>query len=158
MIFRRLRFEVPCRASHGPLTFRLTTSPSFNDVDQSPFTYPIFSQNAAFSHVWHFLIAMMMAMIGSNKAFLMSTAAAAATAMNTWELFNSKPNVIEKKRNRASVSYDAPKRKLPVLLFDVMDTIVRDPFYQDIPAFFGFESLSSYSVFFFFLFSFITRF
>ncbi|XP_013590433.1 PREDICTED: uncharacterized protein LOC106298842 [Brassica oleracea var. oleracea] len=80
---------------------------------------------------------MMMAMIGSNKAFLMSTAAAAATAMNTWELFNSKPNVIEKKRNRASVSYDAPKRKLPVLLFDVMDTIVRDPFYQDIPAFFG---------------------
>ncbi|KAL0663332.1 hypothetical protein Bca4012_100169 [Brassica carinata] len=77
----------------------------------------------------------MMAMIGSNKAFLMSTAA--ATAMNTWELFNSKPNVIEKKRNRASVSYDAPKRKLPVLLFDVMDTIVRDPFYQDIPAFFG---------------------
>ncbi|XP_019104422.1 flavin mononucleotide hydrolase 1, chloroplatic [Beta vulgaris subsp. vulgaris] len=29
------------------------------------------------------------------------------------------------------------KRKLPILLFDVMDTIVRDPFYQDIPAFFG---------------------
>ncbi|GMH30037.1 hypothetical protein Nepgr_031880 [Nepenthes gracilis] len=28
-------------------------------------------------------------------------------------------------------------RKLPVLLFDVMDTIVRDPFYEDIPAFFG---------------------
>ncbi|KAL0921268.1 hypothetical protein M5K25_008325 [Dendrobium thyrsiflorum] len=28
------------------------------------------------------------------------------------------------------------KRKLPVLLFDVMDTIVRDPFYYDIPAFF----------------------
>ncbi|XP_074272416.1 flavin mononucleotide hydrolase 1, chloroplatic-like [Silene latifolia] len=28
-------------------------------------------------------------------------------------------------------------RKLPVLLFDVMDTIVRDPFYQDIPQFFG---------------------
>nr|CAD1819965.1 unnamed protein product [Ananas comosus var. bracteatus] len=27
-------------------------------------------------------------------------------------------------------------RKLPVLLFDVMDTIVRDPFYHDIPAFF----------------------
>ncbi|CAN7128896.1 unnamed protein product [Brassica rapa subsp. narinosa] len=81
---------------------------------------------------------MMKAMIGSNKAFLMSTTAAAtATAMNTFELFNSKPNVIEKKLNRASVSYDAPKRKLPVLLFDVMDTIVRDPFYQDIPAFFG---------------------
>ncbi|KAI3757047.1 hypothetical protein L6452_04580 [Arctium lappa] len=29
------------------------------------------------------------------------------------------------------------KRKLPVLLFDVMDTIVRDPFNHDIPAFFG---------------------
>ncbi|KAK9673450.1 hypothetical protein RND81_12G168800 [Saponaria officinalis] len=28
-------------------------------------------------------------------------------------------------------------RKLPILLFDVMDTIVRDPFYQDIPNFFG---------------------
>ncbi|XP_010930151.1 flavin mononucleotide hydrolase 1, chloroplatic isoform X1 [Elaeis guineensis] len=27
-------------------------------------------------------------------------------------------------------------RKLPVLLFDIMDTIVRDPFYHDIPAFF----------------------
>ncbi|GFQ01136.1 hypothetical protein PHJA_002257500 [Phtheirospermum japonicum] len=29
------------------------------------------------------------------------------------------------------------KRKLPILLFDIMDTIVRDPFYHDIPAFFG---------------------
>ncbi|KAL3838552.1 hypothetical protein ACJIZ3_023143 [Penstemon smallii] len=28
-------------------------------------------------------------------------------------------------------------RKLPVLLFDVMSTLVRDPFYDDIPAFFG---------------------
>ncbi|KAK8937752.1 hypothetical protein KSP40_PGU012427 [Platanthera guangdongensis] len=28
------------------------------------------------------------------------------------------------------------KRKFPVFLFDVMDTIVRDPFYHDIPAFF----------------------
>ncbi|XP_016476825.2 flavin mononucleotide hydrolase 1, chloroplatic-like [Nicotiana tabacum] len=28
------------------------------------------------------------------------------------------------------------QRKLPILLFDVMDTIVRDPFYHDIPAFF----------------------
>ncbi|URD77050.1 haloacid dehalogenase-like hydrolase [Musa troglodytarum] len=27
-------------------------------------------------------------------------------------------------------------RKLPVLLFDVMDTLVRDPFYNDVPAFF----------------------
>ncbi|XP_061357420.1 flavin mononucleotide hydrolase 1, chloroplatic isoform X2 [Gastrolobium bilobum] len=29
------------------------------------------------------------------------------------------------------------KRKLPILLFDIMDTLVRDPFYQDVPAFFG---------------------
>jgi hypothetical protein len=28
-------------------------------------------------------------------------------------------------------------RKLPILLFDIMDTIVRDPFYKDIPEFFG---------------------
>ncbi|OWM72331.1 hypothetical protein CDL15_Pgr018216 [Punica granatum] len=47
-------------------------------------------------------------------------------------------------RSRASaVSFSdntaAPvsSRKLPVLLFDIMDTIVRDPFYEDIPAFFG---------------------
>ncbi|XP_018442361.1 flavin mononucleotide hydrolase 1, chloroplatic [Raphanus sativus] len=85
---------------------------------------------------------MMMMMIGSsNRAFLMSsTAAAAAAAMNTrkGDLFNLNPNssIGNKKHDRASVSY-APKRKLPVLLFDVMDTIVRDPFYQDIPAFFG---------------------
>ncbi|KAJ0256742.1 Flavin mononucleotide hydrolase 1 [Hirschfeldia incana] len=76
-------------------------------------------------------------MIGTNRAFLMSSAAATA-AMHTSkaELFNPKLNSIGKKHDRASVSYDAPKRKLPVLLFDVMDTIVRDPFYQDIPAFF----------------------
>ncbi|KAF3788585.1 hypothetical protein EJ110_NYTH19048 [Nymphaea thermarum] len=29
------------------------------------------------------------------------------------------------------------RKKLPILLFDVMDTIVRDPFYEDVPAFFG---------------------
>ncbi|WOL04142.1 hypothetical protein Cni_G12863 [Canna indica] len=28
------------------------------------------------------------------------------------------------------------QRKLPILLFDVMDTLVRDPFYHDIPTFF----------------------
>lgn len=33
------------------------------------------------------------------------------------------------------------QRRLPVLLFDVMDTIVRDPFYHHIPAFFQFVSL-----------------
>ncbi|KAG8639611.1 flavin mononucleotide hydrolase 1, chloroplatic [Manihot esculenta] len=34
-------------------------------------------------------------------------------------------------------------RKLPILLFDIMDTIVRDPFYNDVPPFFGmsFEEL-----------------
>ncbi|KAJ4955163.1 hypothetical protein NE237_011946 [Protea cynaroides] len=33
-------------------------------------------------------------------------------------------------------SFSSEKRKLPILLFDVMGTIVRDPFYEDIPAFF----------------------
>jgi hypothetical protein len=32
------------------------------------------------------------------------------------------------------------QRRLPILLFDVMDTIVRDPFYHHIPAFFEFVS------------------
>ncbi|KAK6136039.1 hypothetical protein DH2020_030205 [Rehmannia glutinosa] len=31
----------------------------------------------------------------------------------------------------------ATSRKVPILLFDIMDTIVRDPFYHDVPAFFG---------------------
>ncbi|XP_077228131.1 haloacid dehalogenase-like hydrolase (HAD) superfamily protein [Tasmannia lanceolata] len=35
-----------------------------------------------------------------------------------------------------SFSSISVKRKLPILLFDVMDTLVRDPFYQDVPAFF----------------------
>ncbi|XP_058093975.1 flavin mononucleotide hydrolase 1, chloroplatic [Magnolia sinica] len=34
-------------------------------------------------------------------------------------------------------SFPEKRNKSPILLFDVMDTIVRDPFYQDIPAFFG---------------------
>jgi hypothetical protein len=34
----------------------------------------------------------------------------------------------------------AGPRKLPVLLFDVMDTLVRDPFYHHIPAFFQFRT------------------
>ncbi|GMH25927.1 hypothetical protein Nepgr_027770 [Nepenthes gracilis] len=37
-------------------------------------------------------------------------------------------------------------RKLPVLLFDVMDTIVRDPFYEDIPAFFGYHSTLPFGI------------
>lgn len=49
-------------------------------------------------------------------------------------------------------------RKLPILLFDVMDTIVRDPFYHDIPAFFGYLSLSnSLSLPFFFFFKFLVE-
>ncbi|KAK2994732.1 hypothetical protein RJ640_002538 [Escallonia rubra] len=39
--------------------------------------------------------------------------------------------------NNFATANHQPKRKLPILLFDVMDTIVRDPFYQDVPAFFG---------------------
>ncbi|CAL9003758.1 unnamed protein product [Prunus brigantina] len=27
-------------------------------------------------------------------------------------------------------------QKLPILLFDIVDTVVRDPFYHDVPAFF----------------------
>ncbi|KAE8009871.1 hypothetical protein FH972_006280 [Carpinus fangiana] len=34
-------------------------------------------------------------------------------------------------------SSETGNRKLPILLFDIMDTIVRDPFYHDVPAFFG---------------------
>ncbi|XVF30412.1 hypothetical protein REPUB_Repub16aG0055000 [Reevesia pubescens] len=37
----------------------------------------------------------------------------------------------------ASSNNNTNNRKLPILLFDIMDTIVRDPFYHDIPAFFG---------------------
>ncbi|KAG7590902.1 HAD-like superfamily [Arabidopsis suecica] len=68
-------------------------------------------------------------------------AAAAAMHIST-EFINLKPN-IWKKPDRASGSCClgsddiSRKRKLPILLFDVMDTIVRDPFYHDVPAFFG---------------------
>lgn len=31
---------------------------------------------------------------------------------------------------------DSSRRKLPIFLFDVMDTLVRDPFYENVPAFF----------------------
>ncbi|KAK6232495.1 hypothetical protein SCA6_002568 [Theobroma cacao] len=36
----------------------------------------------------------------------------------------------------SSLNNNTNNRKLPILLFDIMDTIVRDPFYHDIPAFF----------------------
>ncbi|KAJ3671487.1 hypothetical protein LUZ60_007566 [Juncus effusus] len=45
-------------------------------------------------------------------------------------------------RSRALMEYSSssssvsPQRRLPVLLFDVMDTVVKDPFYHHIPAFF----------------------
>uniref|UniRef100_A0A5B7ATH9 Uncharacterized protein n=1 Tax=Davidia involucrata TaxID=16924 RepID=A0A5B7ATH9_DAVIN len=47
--------------------------------------------------------------------------------------FNSKnfPSVVS-----TSSTDNNRRRRLPILLFDVMGTIVRDPFYQDVPAFF----------------------
>ncbi|KAF5185032.1 Flavin mononucleotide hydrolase 1, chloroplatic [Thalictrum thalictroides] len=44
--------------------------------------------------------------------------------------------MVHKVTSSISVASDKKKKKLPILLFDVMDTIVRDPFYQDVPAFF----------------------
>ncbi|XP_057778540.1 flavin mononucleotide hydrolase 1, chloroplatic-like isoform X2 [Salvia miltiorrhiza] len=41
------------------------------------------------------------------------------------------------KSTTTTVAANDTTRKLPILLFDIMDTIVRDPFYHDIPAFFG---------------------
>ncbi|KAK9146150.1 hypothetical protein Sjap_006053 [Stephania japonica] len=38
--------------------------------------------------------------------------------------------------SQASTEKFFSKRKLPILLFDIMDTIVRDPFYHDVPKFF----------------------
>ncbi|XVF56494.1 hypothetical protein PTKIN_Ptkin06aG0125700 [Pterospermum kingtungense] len=61
---------------------------------------------------------------------------AAASPPIIW--FN--PKLLRKlPRNRMvnSLNNETNTRKLPVLLFDIMDTIVRDPFYHDIPAFFG---------------------
>lgn len=71
--------------------------------------------------------------------FLMAMAAAAMPS--SADLFYLKPNNISMKPDRvsctlATTALISPKRKLPVLLFDVMDTIVRDPFYHDVPAFF----------------------
>ncbi|KAI8565853.1 hypothetical protein RHMOL_Rhmol03G0293000 [Rhododendron molle] len=48
-----------------------------------------------------------------------------------------KGNEIRSHLNTNNPSNGMSQRKLPVLLFDVMDTIVRDPFYHDVPAFFG---------------------
>ncbi|KAL1827053.1 hypothetical protein ACET3Z_005465 [Daucus carota] len=45
--------------------------------------------------------------------------------------------------NKSTKLNDKKKKKLPILLFDVMDTIVRDPFYHHVPSFFrmSFEEL-----------------
>jgi hypothetical protein len=41
----------------------------------------------------------------------------------------------------ASAAAEASRpRKMPVLLFDIMDTVVLDPFYHHIPAFFQFRT------------------
>lgn len=57
------------------------------------------------------------------------------------------PKPISKSARMAMKSFSpsiSEKRKLPILLFDVMDTLVRDPFYQDVPAFFGYFSFCSF--------------
>ncbi|XP_034683598.1 flavin mononucleotide hydrolase 1, chloroplatic [Vitis riparia] len=43
--------------------------------------------------------------------------------------------IINSSSNTTSTG-DNGNRKLPILLFDIMDTIVRDPFYHDVPVFF----------------------
>jgi hypothetical protein len=45
----------------------------------------------------------------------------------------------------ASAAAEASRpRKMPVLLFDIMDTIILDPFYHHIPAFFKFRTYPSF--------------
>ncbi|XP_025827330.1 flavin mononucleotide hydrolase 1, chloroplatic isoform X2 [Panicum hallii] len=46
------------------------------------------------------------------------------------------PPAMSSSSSAARAEAVARPRKLPVLLFDVMDTLVRDPFYHHIPAFF----------------------
>uniref|UniRef100_A0A1J3DC59 Bifunctional epoxide hydrolase 2 n=3 Tax=Noccaea caerulescens TaxID=107243 RepID=A0A1J3DC59_NOCCA len=65
-------------------------------------------------------------------AFLMAAAMPTSTG-----LFNLKPKRRDWACTLSSTADVSRERKLPVLLFDVMDTIVRDPFYHDVPAFFG---------------------
>ncbi|XP_042034560.1 flavin mononucleotide hydrolase 1, chloroplatic-like [Salvia splendens] len=47
------------------------------------------------------------------------------------------PFTASARRIKMSAANSHSTRRLPVLLFDIMDTIVRDPFYHHIPAFFG---------------------
>lgn len=51
--------------------------------------------------------------------------------------FRLKPSLSHSNSITSMALTNNTERKLPVLLFDIMDTIVRDPFYQDVPAFFG---------------------
>ena len=53
-------------------------------------------------------------------------------------LMNMNANLARAKMANTATPTVTEKRKLPILLFDVMDTLVRDPFYQDVPAFFGY--------------------
>ncbi|KAH7670959.1 Soluble epoxide hydrolase protein [Dioscorea alata] len=48
------------------------------------------------------------------------------------------PKLLLRTRSMATTSCSPTmaSRKLPILLFDVMDTLVRDPFYEDVPNFF----------------------
>ncbi|GER28911.1 haloacid dehalogenase-like hydrolase superfamily protein [Striga asiatica] len=54
------------------------------------------------------------------------------TPTTTASRYSSSANIPK----RMSVRSSSQSRK-PILLFDIMDTIVRDPFYQHIPSFFG---------------------
>ncbi|KAK9087896.1 hypothetical protein Syun_030290 [Stephania yunnanensis] len=49
-------------------------------------------------------------------------------------------NTISVTSQASSTEKVLSKRKLPILLFDIMDTIVRDPFYHDVPEFFSDDS------------------
>ncbi|KAG2693924.1 hypothetical protein I3760_08G118100 [Carya illinoinensis] len=49
----------------------------------------------------------------------------------------TKMSLIVRSNASLSASAGSTSRRLPILLFDIMDTLVRDPFYHDVPAFFG---------------------
>ncbi|KAF7805266.1 flavin mononucleotide hydrolase 1, chloroplatic [Senna tora] len=60
---------------------------------------------------------------------------AASTSVSLYH--NLKPTKMAKMGSASSTATPNTERKLPILLFDIMDTVVRDPFYHDVPAFFG---------------------
>lgn len=63
------------------------------------------------------------------KSLTMSSSASASMSLNFINNRHTKPK---------------QQQKLPILLFDVMDTIVRDPFYHDVPSFFRFIYIYMY--------------